>query len=181
MIKVSKLLLNDGQVPGLPKNPRTIKSNKLEQMKRSIREDPEMLELRELLVYPHGDRFVVVGGNMRLRALRELKHPEAPCKIIPTDTDPRKLRAFALKDNVQVGDWDDYSLQNDWDFTDLEGAGLDIMHSDLNNELVEQEAIRPYRKTHILLSFPPDRLIDIADLIDKLRAFDFIEIEQASN
>ena len=93
IIKLSKLVENRGQIEGLPANPRFIKDDKYAKLKKSIEDDPEMLELRELLVYPLGNKFVVIGGNMRLKALRELGATECPCKVIPAETPVEKLRA----------------------------------------------------------------------------------------
>lgn len=105
-IELSNLQLNEGQIDGLPKNPRFIRDGKYQKLLQSIRDDPEMLDLRELLVYQMGRNFVVVGGNMRLRALSELGYTEAPCKVIPPETAPEKLRAIAIKDNLGYG-WRD--------------------------------------------------------------------------
>ena len=71
-IKLSELQPNEGQIAGLPANPRTIQPDKLAKLKKSILDNPEMLQLRGILVYPHGDKYIVIGGNMRLRAMVEL-------------------------------------------------------------------------------------------------------------
>ena len=99
-IPISKLLVNNGQIKDVPKNPRLIKDAKFEKLKQSIQDDPEMLELRELLVYPFEDKYVVLGGNMRLRACKELGYTEMECKVIPEDTPAKKLRAIVQKDNI---------------------------------------------------------------------------------
>ena len=71
-VALSKLHLNTGQIPDVPKNPRFIKDEKFESLKRSIEEFPEMLELREIIAYDNGGELVIVGGNMRYRAMKEL-------------------------------------------------------------------------------------------------------------
>lgn len=126
VLPLSKLVGNTGQIEGLPKNPRIIRDEKFAKLKKSIEDDPEMLELRELLVYPHGDRYVVIGGNMRLRAMIECGHKEAPCKVLDKATPPEKLRAYAAKDNVGFGEWDWEQLANEWDGGDLAEWGLDF-------------------------------------------------------
>lgn len=68
-IEISLLEPNKGQIKGLPRNPRTIKDKRFKALKKSIEDAPEMLALRELLVYPHNGKFVVIGGNMRLKAV----------------------------------------------------------------------------------------------------------------
>ena len=72
MLRISKLEANKGQIDGLPKNPRTIKDEKFKKLVKSIEENPEMTSLREMLVYPNEGKYVVVGGNMRLKAMKEL-------------------------------------------------------------------------------------------------------------
>jgi len=125
VLPLSKLVGNTGQIEGLPKNPRIIRDEKFAKLKKSIEDDPEMLELRELLVYPHGDRYVVIGGNMRLRAMIECGHREAPCKVLDKSTPVAKLRAYATKDNVPFGEFDWDALANEWDAEELGDWGLD--------------------------------------------------------
>lgn len=125
-IKISKLRHNEGQIDGLPKNPRFIRDYRFSKLVKSIQDDPEMLELRELLVIPFNQTFLVIGGNMRLRAMRELGYSEAPCKILPEDTPVEKLRAYTIKDNVGYGEdnWED--LANEWDTEELETWGVEF-------------------------------------------------------
>ena len=69
-IPIKALELNKGQIEGLPKNPRFIKDARYAALVKSIADSPEMLRIRELMVVPHGDKYVVIGGNMRLRACK---------------------------------------------------------------------------------------------------------------
>ena len=72
-IELKKLVLNTGQIEGLPANPRKIDVNAFSKLKENITNNPEMLALRGLIVYEtEGGKYVVIGGNMRLRAMREL-------------------------------------------------------------------------------------------------------------
>ena len=72
-IELKKLVLNTGQIEGLPANPRKIDINAFSTLKENIIRNPEMLALRGLIVYEtEGGKYVVIGGNMRLRAMREL-------------------------------------------------------------------------------------------------------------
>ena len=87
-IPLSELAPNTGQIPGVPRNPRIIQDGRFTKLVRSLKEDPEMLELRELLVYEHEGSYVVIGGNMRLKALKHIGETEAPCKVIPPGTPP---------------------------------------------------------------------------------------------
>ena len=126
LIKISLLKNNTGQVEGLPKNPRLIKDQKYAKLKASLEADPEMMELREVIAYDNDGELVVICGNMRLRALKELGVKEVPVKVLPKETPPEKLRAYTIKDNVGFGEdsWDD--LANDWDAVELEEWGLEL-------------------------------------------------------
>ncbi|PPL04931.1 ParB/RepB/Spo0J family partition protein [Parapedobacter indicus] len=126
LIPTVEIWPNDGQIPGLPKNPRTIRDEKFEKLVQSIKEDPEMLNLREVLVYPYAEAFVAVAGNMRLRACIEAGMKEVPCKIIPSDTPVDKLKAIVIKDNIGYGDNDWDALANEWDEQQLVDWGMDI-------------------------------------------------------
>lgn len=126
IIKVSNLKNNSGQIEGLPKNPRILKDDKFIKLKKSLQDDPEMLQLREVIAYDNNGELVVICGNMRLRALKELGVKEVPTKILSKETSVDKLRAYTIKDNVAFGEhsWDD--LANEWDVEQLTDWGLDI-------------------------------------------------------
>jgi hypothetical protein len=72
LVHITKLVNNKGQIEGLPKNPRFIKDHKFVQLKQSIKDDPEMLELREVIAVDYNGELVVIAGNMRLNACLEL-------------------------------------------------------------------------------------------------------------
>ena len=114
-IEVSLITPNKGQVPGLPRNPRLVKKERYDATKRSIEESPEMLELRELIVVEYMEgRYVVVCGNLRLRACKELGYKTVPCKVLPCDTPAKKLREYAAKDNINYGEDDKDIIANEW-------------------------------------------------------------------
>lgn len=114
-IQVCLLDFNKGQLTGLPKNPRFFRDYRFEAMKKSIQDSPEMLELRELIIFPYNDgRYIVVCGNLRLRACKELGYKELPCKVLAPDTPVKKLREYATKDNVNFG-------ENDLDVMEMSG------------------------------------------------------------
>jgi hypothetical protein len=125
-IPLSKLETNKGQIDGLPKNPRLIKTEKFEKLKKSIEDNPEMLGMREVLVYPINAKFVIIGGNMRYQACKELGFTEVPCKVLDKDTTAEQLRAITIKDNVGFGEHDWELLANEWDSIELEDWGLEV-------------------------------------------------------
>jgi hypothetical protein len=139
-ILLENLLSNTGQIVGLPKNPRIIKDYRFNQLVKSIEDDPDFLEIRELVVYPFGNKFVVIAGNQRLMALQKLKFKQTQCKILPTEIPVEKLQAFAIKDNINFGlpDWD--ILANEWDDQKLVEWGLEMPFFD--NELAKKVNIQ---------------------------------------
>lgn len=142
-IELSKLETNKGQIEGLPKNPRLIKDAKFEKLKKSIEENPEMLGMREVLVYPHGSKYVIIGGNMRFQACKELQFVTIPCKVLSKDTTAEQLRAITIKDNVGFGEHDWELLANEWDSVELEEWGLEVPNffndSDLDYSILDDE------------------------------------------
>jgi ParB-like chromosome segregation protein Spo0J len=125
-IALTKLETNKGQIEGLPKNPRLIKDAKFEKLKKSIEDNPEMLGMREVLVYPYGSKFVIIGGNMRFQACKDLGFTEVPCKILDKETTAEQLRAITIKDNVGFGEHDWELLANEWDSVELEEWGIEL-------------------------------------------------------
>lgn len=127
IVPIALLDFNKGQLNGLPKNPRFFRDFRYDAMKKSIEESPEMLQLRELIVYPYaGGRYLVVCGNLRLRACKELGYYELPCKILSPDTDVKKLREYATKDNVNFGENDLDVMNNEWDKAELADWGVEF-------------------------------------------------------
>ena len=119
LVKISEVKPN-------PKNPRIIKDGKFQKLVKSIQEFPDMLNKRPLIVFTDVDgKYCVLGGNMRLKALNELKFKEIPVIIADEWTEEQKAE-FLIKDNVGFGEWDWDSLANEWDAEQLEDWGLDI-------------------------------------------------------
>ncbi len=126
LISIKKIVPNKGQISGVPKNPRFIRNKAFEQLKQSLADLPEMLDLREVVVYPLGGVFVALDGNQRWRALKELGWKEIPCNVVPTDWPPEKIRAFIYKTNHTYGEDDMDVLANEFDEDELKRWGFDI-------------------------------------------------------
>ena len=116
-----------------PNNPRVLRDDKFQKLKQSITEFPKMLSLRPMVI---DENNVVLGGNMRLRALQELGFTdveEAWVKRSSDLTEDEKKR-FIIADNVAFGEWDWDTLANDWEVVDLEAWGLEIPQFDEGND-----------------------------------------------
>lgn len=123
-IRLTDLEQNKGQVAGLPSNPRQWTRGDLDKLIKSIEETPELLEARGLIVWPYGGKYIILGGNMRFSALREMNAVDAPCYVLPEDTPMEKLREIVIKDNGAFGAWDFDMLANEWDDLPLSEWGL---------------------------------------------------------
>ncbi len=108
------------QIKPNPNNPRIIKDDKFKKLVDSLKEFPEMAEVRPVVV---NKDMVILGGNMRFKAAKEAGWKEIPVTIVDWSED--KQRQFIIKDNVSGGEWDWDSLANEWDAEELDKWGLD--------------------------------------------------------
>jgi len=120
-IKVVKIT----DIKGNPNNPRIIKDDKFKKLVESIKAFPEMVNVRPIVV---NTDMIVLGGNMRLKAMKEAGWKEAPIQIV--NWDEQKQKEFIVKDNVGYGEWDWDDLANNWDESELIEWGLDIPNFD---------------------------------------------------
>jgi len=119
-----------------PNNPRLIKDDKFTKLVQSLKEFPEMANVRPIVV---NQDFVVLGGNMRLKAMKEAGWKDVPVEVV--DWSEQQQKEFIIKDNVGFGEWEWDMLANEWEADDLEKWGLDVPgfdeqdYSDKNKEL----------------------------------------------
>lgn len=139
LLNIEQLEPNVGQVEGLPTNPRTISGEKVEDLKKSLLNNPEMMYLRECIVYPFNGKYVIIGGNQRYTALSELGQKQIPCKILAPDTPVEKLRAIVLKDNYGYGEWDKDILAEEWDLDEIASMDMESILGFADGELSETE------------------------------------------
>jgi len=125
--KISEVKLN-------PNNPRLIKDDKFKKLVQSIKDFPEMLSIRPIVV---NQDMIILGGNMRFRACKEAGIKEIP--VIVTDLPEDKQREFLIKDNTSGGEWDWDMLANEWDTDELEAWGLDLPVFDIKDEGTAEE------------------------------------------
>ncbi len=158
--KISEVKLN-------PNNPRIIKDDKFKKLVQSIKDFPEMLNIRPIVV---NKDMIILGGNMRYKACKEAGLKEIP--IIITDLSEDKQREFLIKDNTSGGDWDWEVLSNEWDVDLLEDWGLDIPVFDLEpsyEDLIGDDKNKP--ATMKITFESPEQLqkaeIDIQELLDR--------------
>lgn len=155
-----------------PNNPRVLRDDKFQKLKQSIQEFPKMLSLRPIVI---DENNVVLGGNMRLRALQDLGFTDLDdsCVKYANDLTEEEKKRFIIADNVAFGEWDWETLANDWEVVDLEAWGLEIPNFDneepSHEDLTEEEKNKPAIMKITFKS--PEQLqkaeIDIQELLDR--------------
>jgi ParB-like chromosome segregation protein Spo0J len=156
------------EIKSNPNNPRLIKDDKFKKLVQSIKDFPKMLELRPIVV---NDDMVVLGGNMRLKACKEVGLKEVPI-IKASELSDDQQREFIVKDNVGFGEWDWDMIANEWEVEQLEEWGLNIPIFDVepsSDELIGTEKNKP---ATLKITFEsPEQLqkaeIDIQELLDR--------------
>lgn len=140
VVKLSKIKPN-------PNNPRLIKDGKFKKLVKSIKEFPKMMEMRPLIV---NKDWIVLGGNMRLKALNELGYTEIPAAWVKSaqSLSEEEQRRFIIADNVGFGEDDWEVLKADWDLDELEDWGMEIPDFDEDEEEAGPEEPKIYIPTY---------------------------------
>ena len=146
-VPISKVKANKG-------NPRFIRDEKFTKLVKSLREFPDMAKLRPIIV---NAEMVVLGGNMRLKAMQELKWKTVPV-IVAENLTRQQQAEFVIKDNVGFGEWNWEMLANQWDADLITDWGLDIPHFD--GELPEDNA-EDIDPNALLVEGTPEQLEDL--------------------
>ncbi len=174
-VKISK-------VKGNPNNPRVIKNDKFKKLVKSIKEFPEMLKLRPIVV---DENMIVLGGNMRLKASKDAGLKEVRIEIAEGLTEEQK-KEFIVKDNVGFGEWEWDMLANEWDSVQLAEWGLDVWENQ-DDAIVEDDNVYT-RKIEAPTYEPknekpaPHTLYNtdkVEELIDKIKDLKLHNTEQA--
>ncbi|MFA5420298.1 MAG: ParB N-terminal domain-containing protein [Bacteroidales bacterium] len=160
-------------------NPRKISREDLDNLKQSFQ---EYGHARTLTVSPLGKGFEIIGGNQSLKCLRELEVKEVACSVASrplTETEKRKLSIYLNHRGKGEGEWE-WPVLEQWSDVNFEEIGIDIIDE---SEPVKMKIIdlKPYNKTHILISYHPELHDKINDAIEGIINIDGIEIERSSN
>jgi hypothetical protein len=167
LVKISKVKPNET-------NPRLIKDSKFNKLVESVKEFPEMLKLRPIVV---NKDMVVLGGNMRLKACKEAGLKEVYI-LKADDLTEEQQKEFIVKDNVGFGEWDWDILANDWDIKELEDWGLDGFPFDIDADEKNEDDYS--KKIEVPKYEPKGEKPETVELFDKEKADDFIEKIKAS-
>jgi|688.fasta_scaffold1173632_1 hypothetical protein len=159
-VKISELKEN-------PNNPRVIRDANFLKLVKSIREFPEMLSVRKIVCTP--DKMVL-GGNMRLKALKEAGIKEVDIEIVNWSED--KQKEFIIKDNIGFGEWDFEMLANEWEIDSLKDWGLDIpgldsTEIDLDSFFMEKTEEEKESKHKIILEYTEEDYDSVIEAFKK--------------
>ena len=147
-------------------NPRIIKDDKFKKLVKSIQDFPEMMEKRPMVCVTDTDgKLYPLGGNMRLKAIKELGYKEIPDTwfVLADEWGDEQRKEFTIKDNVGFGEWDWDTLANEWDAEELTEWGLDIP---MLNDKDEQQEIEDLFSIELPFYTPSEDLPNVNDLAD---------------
>lgn len=136
--KIDKLIANDA-------NPRQISKKAYESLKKSLKDFPEMKQLREIVV---DENLTILGGHQRIYALKDLGYSDVTVKKV-TGLTAKQKREFIIKDNTASGEWDKDVIANQWDIAELEEWGVpNFNFGDINDEPDDPAAKDDESKIH---------------------------------
>jgi hypothetical protein len=137
-------LVNINDVKLNPNNPRLIKDDKFKKLVQSIKDFPEMLNIRPIVV---NQDMIILGGNMRYKACKEAGLKEVPI-IVADNLTEEQQREFLIKDNVSGGEWDWDMLANEWEVDQLTDWGLDVWQQapDIDYSILDEEDVQEQLK-----------------------------------
>lgn len=159
-LKLEQLKNNTGQIEGVKANPRQINKDDYEKLIKSLTEDPDFLNHKPLHVYPHKGKYIVLGGNQRLKALRELGYTDVPVTIYKEDTPADVLNARIIKDNSAYGSYDMDMLANEWSDMPLDDWGINLPDDWLNHDDEDGEPEQELASLAERFVVPPFSILD---------------------
>lgn len=157
-LSISEIVLN-------PDNPRIIKDYKFSKLVKSIREFPQMLEIRPIVV---NDKNVILGGNMRYKASIEAGLNEVYI-VRANNLTQEQQREFVIKDNVGFGEWDWDLLGNQYEYDQLEDWGLDAIKHDWEDlDYIEEAEKKQVAEDRIVISLDTENAKIKSEITEKL-------------
>lgn len=150
-------------------NPRTIKKDDFERLKKSLQDNQDYFEARPLILSDRTGKLVIIAGNQRYKAAKAIGMTEVPTVLLSGLSEERE-REIVIRDNVENGEWDMDILANEWDTTDLKEWGAEINWNEQNiadNDEIELDELSDEMELKIKLSSE-----DYRKVVDALRDID---------
>lgn len=163
------------EIKANPNNPRVIKDDKFAKLVKSIKEFPKMMELRPMVINTDN---IVLGGNMRLKALKEIGYKEIPNEWVKRaeDLTDEEQRRFIIADNVGFGEHDWGMLANEWNIEELTEWGLDFpIEKEVNTDGLFDIEIPFYEASNIIPNI--QELADTTEVNELINKIEKLEIE----
>ena len=116
-----------------PNNPRFIKDERYQKLKKNMQEFPQMMKLRPIIIDDDG---MIIGGNMRYLAMKDLGYKDIPegWVVKASGLTEEERRRFVITDNIPYGDWDYDKLANEWEMTELQDWGIELPEMEIEKE-----------------------------------------------
>lgn len=167
VLKVADLRPNEGQIDGVPSNPRYISEGEFKALCKSIEED-NLTGVLQVKVYNWQGEWVVLDGNMRLRALQEIGIEKVQCLIVPEDADTQTLKKIVITSNSTFGTYDMDALANEWNDCPLSDWGVDVPKTIEPDEFFDEEKGEAKEKVDTIV-------IELPSSVDKQQLVDIIK------
>jgi len=171
-------LINIQEVKANENNPRFIKDYKFKKLVKSIKEFPEMLKLRPIVV---NSDMVVLGGNMRLKACKEAGLKEVYI-LVADELTEQQQREFIVKDNVGFGEWDWDVLGNEWNTQQLEDWGMEVIGFDVDEDNLSDSFSLPngdkapfQQQTYTLADAQAEQIKNAIADVKKTEEYNYVE------
>jgi hypothetical protein len=171
-------ILPISKIKNNPNNPRLVKDDKFEKLVNSIKTFPEMLKIRPIVV---NKDFIVLGGNMRLKACRAAGLKEIPI-IQASQLTEEQQKEFIIKDNVGFGEWDWEMISAEWDVEQVEEWGLDSIGFEINTEDFDDNFSLPdgdkepfQQQTYTLADAQAEQIKNAISDVKKTEEYNYVE------
>lgn len=157
---------NISEISKLPNNPRFIKDKDFEKLVTSIKDNPDYFEARPLILSNRTGKLIIIAGNQRYEAAKELGLKEVPTFLIE-DLNEAREREIIIRDNVNNGSWDFEALANEWDVDELADWGVDVPSFDTQDEDPEEKIYTPTFKFEVECKTEGERNKLMAELMGR--------------
>ena len=122
----------------LPGNPRTIRKDQFEKLKKSIQDNADYFEARPIILSDRTGELVILAGNQRYKAAKAIGLTEVPTVLL-SGLSVEREREIVIRDNVENGEWDFDELANAWNAADLLDWGVELPDVENTTEIIEDE------------------------------------------
>ena len=152
-------------------NPRQIKKDQFERLKRSIKDNPDYFEARPLILSDRTGELVILAGNQRYKAAKAIGLNEVPTVLLSGLSEDRE-REIVIRDNVENGEWDYDILANEWENDDLQDWGVDVpvasgLIDDIKGEKFPEKEMWFQKVPFVVIFYDADSLAHLEGMLGR--------------